>query len=76
MSTATQARPDERDRYQSAIGKAHTPESFGRAIIQAAVQAKQENKNTQWQTTTSVVGMDCVQVCVQTPFGTICVCVP
>jgi hypothetical protein len=58
---------------EKAIGHIHTPDSWARALVQAALKAQQENKPLPGFKITE--HPECVQICVGTPFGTICVCV-
>ena len=51
----------------------HTPDSWARAVVQAALRAHEEKKPLPGFTVTEHT--DCVQICVGTPWGTICVCV-
>ena len=56
-----------------AIEHVHTPDSWARSLVQAALKAQADNKPLPGFTTTEHA--ECVQICVDTPFGKICVCI-
>ena len=51
----------------------HTPESWARSVFYAAVKAQNDGRPLAGFTVTE--GPECVQVCIDTPFGRVCFCV-
>ncbi|TCU52744.1 hypothetical protein EDF58_1142 [Novosphingobium sp. PhB57] len=58
--------------------RVHTPESFGRALIYAALESAKGNTDGSKGTfdfkgtVTAITSVGCVRICVGTPWGTIC----
>jgi hypothetical protein len=60
-------------RLTKAIEHVHTPDSWARAVLGAALKAQEEKKPLSGFSVTEHT--DCIQICVDTPWGRICVCV-
>jgi hypothetical protein len=65
--------PKDPQALKKAPGHIHTPDSWAQALAAAAVSAELDGKPLPGFTTD--VHPECVQICYDSPFGTICVCI-